>query len=185
VPALPALADPAEVGRFWAGYGAAVRWTIVAAAVGYPLLLVFLADVAERSGFRRPVLAAVLNALVFVTALAVAFGLAGAGGLLDRDGYPLHVAAFLLAAPAAGCGTGMFVLLAVAAHRGWLRPRWLCWPACAAALANVGAFGGLFRLDGPWNSGNGLLGGIALPLGSFVGWVALACFAWLRPSHPG
>jgi hypothetical protein len=99
-------------------------------------LLVFLVDVAERSGFRRPVLAAVLNALVFVTALAVAFGLAGAGGLLDRDGYPLHVAAFVLAAPAAGCGAGTFVLLAVRLNGdGCVRAGWAGLPSASGATS--------------------------------------------------
>jgi hypothetical protein len=52
--------------------------------------------------------------------------------------------------------------------------------ALAATAANIGAVGGLFRLDGVWNSGNGVLGGIALPLETLTVYVLLASLAWLR-----
>lgn len=52
--------------------------------------------------------------------------------------------------------------------------------AVPGALANVGAVGGVLSLTGPLNSGNGLIGGIALPLGMWLVWILLASITWLR-----
>jgi hypothetical protein len=142
VPALPALDDPAQVSLFWSRHSAALRWTVAAAVAGYPFLLVFLSDLqrrAEHNGSRLLARATVANAVVFVTALNIALGLAAAAGLLFGAaptaqaadaalGYQLHVAAFVLAAPAAGPGTGLFVLLGIALPLGSL----VVWTACAS-----------------------------------------------------
>jgi hypothetical protein len=52
-------------------------------------------------------------------------------------------------------------------------------------LANVGAVGGVGTLTGPWNSGNGVIGGIAAPLGLFVVWIlAVSVWWWREPVAP-
>jgi hypothetical protein len=42
----------------------------------------------------------------------------------------------------------------------------------------------VLSLTGPLNSGNGLIGGIALPLGMWLAWILLASVAWLREPAP-
>ncbi|MGH8881540.1 MAG: hypothetical protein ACRD0P_30010, partial [Stackebrandtia sp.] len=61
--------------------------------------------------------------------------------------------------------------------------RWLRWPALLGIVGNAGAIGGLFALTGPANSGDGILGGILLPLGTFLGWIACASCSWLRDAE--
>jgi hypothetical protein len=62
-------------------------------------------------------------------------------------------------------------------------PRWLAWAAIVAALANIGALGGIFSLTGPLNAGNGVVGGIAAPLFAWVLWILLAS-AWMLTRSP-
>jgi hypothetical protein len=59
-------------------------------------------------------------------------------------------------------------------------PRWSGWLALVGVVANVGAVGGVGTLTGPWNSGNGVLGGIAAPLGLLVVWILAVSVWWLR-----
>ena len=158
-------------------------------------MLIFLTDLRARWAVHEPSQAIVSGAsiallLMFVTCLDVALGLASAGGQLIAVGrtdlgYALHVAAFILAAPATGLGAGGCLGLVYGSWRGALRPRWLRWPALLAFAGNVGTLGGLFALDGIWNSGNGLIGGIAVPLGALTLYVLVASATWLAPRHPG
>jgi hypothetical protein len=119
---------------------------MVLVVAGYPLLLAFLADVAIRAGRNegRPVLswAALVAGVMFMTGLTAALGLAAAAGLIIEQGtdlsaaYGLHVGAFVLAAPFTGAGVAFFVFVALLAHRGYLEPRWLRWPALLGVLAS-------------------------------------------------
>ena len=121
---------------------------------------------------------------MFMTALNVALGLDIAGGLLvDIDSsatYVLHTAAFVLAAPAALCGTAFFVAVATLSVGSGVFPRWSAWIAVVGVAANVGAVFGVLTLSGPLNSGNGIVGGIAAPLGLFLVWVGAISLWWLR-----
>ncbi len=121
---------------------------------------------------------------MFMTALNVAIGLAFAAGLLLGSGtgltYGLHTAGFVLAAPATFAGVGFFVAVAAPAFRTDVLPRWSGWLAAAGALANVGALGGVLTLSGPLNSGNGVVGGIAAPLGAWLIWIVCVSVSWLH-----
>lgn len=163
---------------------------IAALSLSYPPLVVSLVDWHRRctvAGVSATVATAtVVLLLMFATCLNVALGLASAAGQLvtqgDGDlGFGLHAAAFVLAAPATGLGVGGCVGLVLAARHG-LRPAGLRWPAMAAPAANLGPLGGLFTLSGPFNSGNGILAGIMLPLGTLCLYVLAASLAWLRPT---
>lgn len=190
---LPPLDDPGVVAAYWSRWGPTTQIVIAAVALGYPPLLVFLADLAARWSVLAPVQAVVSRAsaallVMFVICLNVALGLVSAGGQLIAAGradlgYALHVAAFVLAAPATGLGAGGCLGLLYGSWQGALQPRWLRWPALLACAGNVGTLGGLFALDGIWNSGNGLLGGIAVPLGTLTLYVLTASVAWLRPQR--
>jgi hypothetical protein len=194
IPLFPDLDSRGEVVSFWQDHGTLTLRIMALVVAGYPLLLVFLADVATRAGRNegRPVLtcAVLVAGVMFMTGLSAALGLAAAAGLIIRQGtdlsaaYGLHVGAFVLAAPFTGAGVAFFVFVALLAHRGYLEPRWLGWLALLGVLGNVGAIGGLFSLNGPGNSGNGILGGISLPLGTFVGWTVCASLSWLWESRP-
>jgi hypothetical protein len=59
-------------------------------------------------------------------------------------------------------------------------PPWSGYLAIIGAIANVGAVGGIFALRGPLNSGNGLIGGIAAPLGLYLLWILAISVWWLR-----
>lgn len=187
---LPALADLSIVADYWGRWAGATQLVIASVVVGYPALVVFLVDARTRwvvRGHRDSVVAsaAVILLVMFVTCLNVSLGLASAGGQLVAAGHAelgagLHVAAFVLAAPATGLGAGGCLGLLSGSWVGALQPRWLRWPALLAVLGNVGTLGGLFALDGVWNSGNGLLGGIAVPLGAVTCYVFCASAAWVR-----
>ncbi|MEJ2886383.1 hypothetical protein [Actinomycetospora aeridis] len=114
----------------------------------------------------------------------MAIGLVMAAGLVagtdPASAYTLHVGGFVLAAPAAFAGVAFFVAMAVVAFGSQVLPDWSGWLALVGVLANVGAVGGVGTLTGPWNSGNGLLGGIAAPLGLFVVWILAISVTWLR-----
>lgn len=131
--------------------------------------------------------AALACGVMFMTGLCAALGLAAAAGQIIEEGgtdlsaaYGLHVGSFVLAAPFTGAGVAFFVFVTLLAHRGHLQPRWLRWPALLGVAGNLGAIGGLFSLTGPGNSGNGILAGILLPLGTFLLWTVCASTAWLR-----
>jgi hypothetical protein len=47
------------------------------------------------------------------------------------------------------------------------------------AIANAGALGGVVSLEGPLNSGNGVVGGIAAPLGLYLAWILSVSVWWL------
>ena len=101
----PDLDDADEVVDYWARLGAVTQLVIAAVVVGYPFLLLFLADLRQRWVTPTPSARAVAAAsyaggLMFVTALNIALGMASAGGqLIDTGnvelGYALHVAAFV------------------------------------------------------------------------------------------
>jgi hypothetical protein len=189
IPQLPDLGSAAEVEAFWQENLGLMQGVILSVSVGFLFLLVFLGGLAERMRQADPVLAftAFGSALMFMTALNVALGLDIASGLLlDRGSsgstYALHTAAFLLAAPAAPAGAAFFVAVALVSFRTHLFPGPLAWLSVAGVVANVGALGGMFSVTGPLNSGNGVIGGIAAPLGLYLAWILAVSVWWLR--HP-
>jgi MFS family permease len=191
IPRLPDLRSAATVAGFWSTDLGLMQVVVISVSAGYLFLLVFLGALAERLGADAGVRAwswtAVGAALVFTTALDVAIGLVIAAGLLagaDPAGaYALHVGGFVLAAPAAFAGAAFFVAVAVIAFGSEVLPRWSGWLALAGVVANVGAVGGVGTLTGPWNSGNGVIGGIAAPLGLFVVWILAISVWWSREPH--
>ncbi|GAA4924580.1 hypothetical protein GCM10023204_34390 [Actinomycetospora succinea] len=188
VPGFPDLRSAAAVVDYWAGDLPLMQVVALSVSVGYLFLLVFLGALAERlsadAGVRAWSWTGLGAAVVFTTALNVAIGLVMAAGLVaavdPASAYALHVGGFVLAAPAAFAGVAFFVAVAVVAFGSDVLPRWSGWLALAGVVANAGAVGGIGTLTGPWNSGNGLLGGIAAPLGLFVAWILAISVAWLR-----
>lgn len=188
IPRLPDLGSAAEIERFWQENLGLMQAVILSVSIGFLFLLVFLGGLVERLRQAGGALAftALASALMFMTALNVALGLDLAAGLLSEDGsskstYALHTAAFLLAAPAAPAGAAFFVAIALASFRRNLFPRPLAWLSVVGVIANVGALGGALSLTGPLNSGNGLVGGIAAPLGLYLTWILCVSVWWLRP----
>ena len=186
IPRLPDLDSMAEVNRFWEDNFALMQAVIASVSVGFMFLLVFLGWLAEWLRRAGGALAFTVfgSAVMFMTALNVALGLDIAAGLLQQDGsgqssYALHSAAFLLAAPAAPAGTVFFAALAFASFGKGTFPRPLGWLAVIGAIANIGALAGVVSLDGPLNSGNGVVGGIAAPLGLFLAWILSVSVWWL------
>lgn len=178
---LPDLRSAAEIDRFYRGQGDLLKVAVALASVGFFFLLGFLGALVER--LRRAEASGPLtwiafgSALMFMTSLNIALGLAAAAELLSRQGtsiYALHAGAFVAAAPAALAGTAFFLAVAVLSVRAAAFPRWLSWAAVTAALANAGAVGGIFSLTGPLNSGNGAIGGPAVPILTWVVWIVLA-----------
>jgi hypothetical protein len=159
---------------------------IASVSVGFLFLLFFLGGLAEwlrRTGWTI-VFTAFGSAVTFMTALNVALGLDMAAGLLQDGGstdssYALHTAAFLLAAPAAPAGAAFFVAIAIGAFVCGAFPRPLGWLAVLGVITNLGALGGIVSLDGPLNSGNGVIGGIAAPLGLYLLWIGSVSVWWL------
>jgi hypothetical protein len=77
------------------------------------------------------------------------------------------------------------VAIGVLAFTTAVFPRWLAVAGGIAALANLGALGGIFSLTGPLNSGNGLIGGIAAPILAWILWILFVSLWWLRqPALP-
>jgi hypothetical protein len=195
IPRLPDLGSAHEVQAFWDTNQELMQGVILSVSVGFVFLLVFLGALVE---FVRtiPGVGAIPwivlgSALMFMTALNVALGLDIAAGLIvgiDPEGtYALHTAAFLLAAPAAFAGAAFFVAIAVFSWESSVFPRWSAWVAVVGVLANAGAVLGVLTLTGPLNSGNGIVGGIAAPLGLYLLWVFSISVWWLRhtPSKIG
>jgi hypothetical protein len=193
VPGFPDLGSVEAVAGFWSTDLALMQAVVLSVSVGYLPLLVFLGALAARLGADPAVRAwswtAAGAALVFMTALNVAIGLVMAAGLVaaadPASAYALHVGGFVLAAPAAFAGVAFFVAVTVVAFGSDVLPRWSGWVAAAGVVANVGAVGGVGTLTGPWNSGNGVIGGIAAPLGLFVVWIlAVSVWWWREPVGP-
>lgn len=186
IPRLPDLDSTAEVDRFWEDNLALMQAVIASVSIGFVFLLVFLGGVAEwlRRAGGALAFTAFGGAVMFMTALNVALGLDIAAGLLQQEGsgqssYALHSAAFLLAAPAAPAGTAFFAALAFASFAKGAFPRALGWLAVTGAIANIAALAGVVSLDGPLNSGNGVVGGIAVPLGLYLAWILSVSVWWL------
>lgn len=182
----PDLASAAAVEGFWRENRGLMQAVAMPVSVGFLSLLAFLAELADRLRRVDGMLAGLAfgSALMFMTALNVSIGLDFAAGLLLESGtaltYGLHTAGFVLAAPATFAGVAFFVAVAAAAFRTGVLPRWSGWLAAVGALANVGAVGGFFTLAGPLNSGNGIIGGIAAPLGAFLIWIGCVSIWWAR-----
>jgi hypothetical protein len=194
IPRLPDLGSAQTVETFWRANTGLMQGVVLSVSVGYLFLLLFLRALVELIRAITDAGAAgwvVLgSALMFMTALNIALGLDIAGGLLvDADPsstYALHTAAFLLAAPAAFAGATFFVAVAAVGFGTRALPRWSAWLAVAGAVANAAAVLGVLTLTGPLNSGNGVVGGIAAPLGMYLVWVFAVSVWWLRePARPG
>lgn len=185
---LPDLDSAAEVETFWRQNTTLMQIIICSASVGFLFLLIFLGALVDylqyAAGSPTLVWTAFGSALMFMTALNIALGLDIAGGLMlssSAEGtYVLHTAGFLLAAPAAFAGASFFVAIAVITFTDRDFPPWSGCLAVIGAIANVGAVGGIFALRGPLNSGNGLIGGIAAPLGLYLLWILAISVWWLR-----
>lgn len=193
LPRFPDLRSADVVVTYWAADLGVMQAVALSVGVGYLFLLVFLGALADRlsaAEHLRPwSWTAVGSAVVFTTALNVAIGLVLSAGLVahaDPAGaYALHVGGFVLAAPAAFAGVAFFLAVAVVAFGSPVLPRWSGWLAVVGAVANAGPVGGVTTLEGPWNAGNGVLAGIAAPLGLFVAWILAVSVWWLRePAAP-
>jgi hypothetical protein len=188
IPRLPDLGSAQRVEIFWRDNQLLMQGVILSVSVGFIFLLGFLGALVERlrCGLADQALVWVVfgSALMFMTALNVALGLDIAGGLMVESDpastYALHTAGFLLAAPAALAGTAFFVAIAAITWETGIFPRWSAWLAIVGALANVGAVLGIVSLTGPLNSGNGIVGGIAAPLGLYLVWILAISVWWLR-----
>jgi hypothetical protein len=187
LPRLPDLDSSRDVQAFWQANQQLMQVVILSVSVGFLFLLLFLGALMEliRTVSDGAASWVVLgSALMFMTALNVALGVDMAAGLLvDTDPastYALHTAAFLLAAPAAFAGAAFFVAIAVVTWATDVLPRWSGWIAVVGVLVNAGAVLGTLSLHGPLNSGNGIVGGIAGPLGLYLVWVFAVSVWWLR-----
>ena len=187
IPRLPDLGSAARVEAFWRANQQLMQGVILSTSVGFLFLLLFLGALVEllrtAGGPGAAVWTALASALMFFTALNIALGLDIAGGLLvdtlPSATYALHTAAFLLAAPAALAGAGFFVAVAGIVWDTGALPRWTAWLAVVGVVANVGAVFGTLSLTGPLNSGNGIVGGIAAPVGIYLIWIFSVSLWWL------
>jgi hypothetical protein len=188
IPRLPDLDSSHDVQAFWRTNQQLMQVVVLSVSVGFLFLLLFLGALIEVIRTAADAGAAswmVLgSALMFMTALNVALGLDIAGGLLidvePASTYALHTAAFLLAAPAAFAGAAFFVAIAVVTWEAKVFPRWSGWIAVVGVVVNAGAAFGVLTLSGPLNSGNGVVGGIAGPLGLYLVWVFAISVWWMR-----
>jgi hypothetical protein len=187
IPQLPDLGSSAEIESFYRGHADLLKVVILLVAAGYFFLLGFLGALFDR--LRRiegplPWIA-FASALMFMTSLNIALGLAATAGLLSSgEGAAstgaLHRAAFLLAAPAAPAGAAFFVATSALSFRTGVFPRWLAWFGVFAAVSNVGALGGIVSFTGPLNSGNGAVGGIAAPVLAWLLWILLTSLCLIK-----
>jgi hypothetical protein len=188
IPRLPDLDSARDVQAFWRSNQELMQGVILSVSVGFLFLLMFLGALVELvrtvPGAGAIAWIVLASALMFMTALNVALGLDIAGGLIvgiDPAGtYALHTAAFLLAAPAAFAGATFFVVIAVFTWESRVLPLWSAWVAVMGVIVNAGAVLGSLTLTGPLNSGNGIVGGIAAPLGLYLLWVFSVSVWWLR-----
>ena len=192
VPQLPELGSAAAIERFYRNHQELLKVVILLFSGGFFFLLCFFGALVERlrraEGSGPLAWIALGSGLLFLTSLNIAVGLVATAGLLSQANAPasavtLHVAAFVLAAPAAPAGTAFFVAVALLAFATGVFPRWLAVASGIAALANLGALGGIFSLTGPLNSGNGLVGGIAAPILAWILWILLASLWLMRHAH--
>lgn len=186
---LPELDSVGEVDRFVAANDDSLKLVIAFVSFGFLFFLGYLGSLVERlnaaagaGALARVVFA---SALMFMTLFCAALGLDAAAVLFHETSTPelthaLHGAGFMLHAPASFVGAAFFIALALLAFELDALPRWLGWFALAGVAANVGAIGGVFSAGGPLNSGNGVLGGVALPLSFWVLWICLDSVATLR-----
>ena len=188
IPRLPDLGSAEDIEAFWRTNQELMQGVLLSVSVGFLFLLVFLGALVEliRTVSAANAIAWIVlgSGLMFMTALNVALGLDVAAGLLveayPASTYALHSAAFLLAAPAAFAGATFFVAIAAFTRESSAFPRWSAWLAIVGVLANAGAVLGVLTLTGPLNSGNGIVGGIAAPLGLYLLWVFAISVWWLR-----
>jgi hypothetical protein len=191
IPRLPDLGSPARVDDFYRSHGDLLKVVILLVSVGFFFFLCFLGTVVEH--LRSVAIPGPLpwiaygSALMFMTSLNIAVGLAATANLLHPTDSPdivraIHTAAFVLAAPVALAGTAFFAAISAMSFETSVFPRWLAWVAAVAALANLGAVGGVFSLFGPLNSGNGIVGGIAAPILAWLVWILFASI-WLTNSE--
>ena len=103
-----------------------------------------------------------------------------ARGSHPSSALTLHSAGFILAAPAALVGTAFFVAVAAVTFHTRVFPRATAWIAVVGGVLNVGALGGIFTLEGPLNSGNGSVAGIAGPVGILITWTLAVSASWLK-----
>ena len=192
IPRLPDLGSAQRVEAFWRANQQLMQGVILSVSVGFLFLLLFLGALIEllrtAGAPGAAIWAAFASALMFMTALNIALGLDIAGGLLvdtlPSATYALHTAAFLLAAPAAFAGAGFFVAVAGIVWDTAALPRWTAWLAVVGVVANVGAVFGTLSLTGPLNSGNGIVGGIAAPVGIYLLWILSVSLWWLIGGKP-
>jgi hypothetical protein len=188
IPKLPDLDSAADVQAFWRANQALMQSVILSVSVGFLFLLVFLGALVEMvrkvPGAEAIAWIVLGSALMFMTALNIALGLDVAAGLLvDSDAastYALHTAAFLLAAPAAFAGATFFLAITVFTWESGVFPQWSGWLAVVGVVANAGTVLGILTLTGPLNSGNGIVGGIAAPLGLYLVWVFTISVWWIK-----
>lgn len=186
IPELPNLASATEIDRFYAEHAETMKIILASVSLGFMPLLFFLGALIEETRVRSSswTWMAFASALMFMTALSVALGIDAAAVLLSEEVssetvWALHSAGFLLAAPAAGSGAGFFVAVAALTFHFDTWPRAFGWLAVVGAAVNLGALGGFFSPTGALNSGNGLLGGLAGPVGVWVLWIVAVSVSWL------
>jgi hypothetical protein len=189
----PDLSSAADIRAFYDANGDLLEVVAVLVGAGFFFFLNFLGTL--MAGLRRVdpwgalrwvVLA---SALMFTTSLNLAVGLVAAARLLAGTVAPdglltIHAAAFVIAAPAAAAGTAFFVAITALSFTAAALPRWLGWAAVIGAVANAGALGGIASVSGPLNAGNGIIGGPAVPVIAWVGWILLASLHQLRRPSP-
>jgi len=187
---LPNLASASDIQSFYRSHAELLRVVILLTATGYVFLLCFLSGfvewVRQVDGSGPLTWLAFGSALMFMTSLNIALALSGTAALVStRAGVEtiatLHRAAFVLAAPVAPAGVAFFAAMSAISLRTGALPRAIGWVGIAAAVANLGALGGLLSLTGPLNSGNGAIGGIAAPIIAWLVWI-LVVSAWLARS---
>jgi hypothetical protein len=192
VGSLPDLGSPDRVAAFFASNGATLKFVIACVSLGFLFFLIYLGSLIDRlrcvEGSGPLAGTAFAAAVMFMTLFNAAVGLDAAAGLLYETAspdvvYALHTAAFVLAAPAAFVGVAFFCAIALLVFSVGALPRLVGWAALAAIVANACAIGGVFAASGPLNSGNGLLGGIVVPLFAWVLWIALDGYTTLRSSR--
>jgi hypothetical protein len=193
IPELPSLDSATAIDSFYSEHGELMKVILCSVSLGFIFFLIFLGTLVEELRSRAGgawTWVALGAALMFTTALNVALGLDAAAALLHRSAgaetvWALHSAAFLLAAPAAGAGVAFFVAAAALGLGGRRLPAWSGWLAVAAVVINAGALGGFFALDGPLNSGNGLIAGLVGPVLVWLVWIVGISVSWLRQADPG
>ena len=185
---LPDLDSASAVAAFYGRHAGLMEAILCSVSLGFATFLVFLGALTERLVAHRAGgwgWVAFGAALMFMTALSVALGIDAAAALL-RDKISaevilsVHSTAFLLAAPAAGAGVAFFIAVGAASSGERGLPAWSGRVATIGAIVNTGALAGFFSLSGVWNSGNGLVGGLAGPVLMWIIWIVAVSLSWLR-----